>query len=160
MQFLGKLGLISFQSATVSCSNNKFQFSLHGSENSLIDKRLSPIMNNSEKIAVESNMNISGHIFTALNIPTGVCQSFCSRGGISQHALGEDTPWEDTPTPWAEPPLPRRPMHRTVSILLECTLVIHCMLGILTKFIFHCSKINYPPITTCQRPQEMSLKQC
>ena len=38
--------------------------------------------------------------------------------------LGIHPPWVDTPSPWAEPPPPsRRPLQRTVRILLECFLV-------------------------------------
>ena len=73
----------------------------------------------------------------------------CSLGCVSQHALGQtppgrhplaDTPWADTPRqtpPTADtshsrhqppPPQqtspPRRPLQRTVRILLECILVI------------------------------------
>ena len=76
------------------------------------------------------------------NVFTPVCQSFCSQGGVSQHALGQTPPWAETPgqtppvsqhalgqTPpcvsqhalWQTPP--RMPLHRTVRILLECILV-------------------------------------
>ena len=72
-------------------------------------------MNNSEKIAVESNMNISGHIFTVRNIFTGICQSFCSERGVYPNMhwgrqppphSGQTPSWADTPTPWADTPPP------------------------------------------------------
>ena len=39
----------------------------------------------------------SRHRYRQGNIFTGVCQSFRSQGGVSQHALGQIPPWADTP---------------------------------------------------------------
>ena len=48
------------------------------------------------------------------NVFTGVCQSFCSRGGVSLSGVGlpDRPPWTDSPTP-----------HMVKSGLLECILV-------------------------------------
>ena len=45
------------------------------------------------------------------NIFTGVCQSFCSKGGVSQHALGKTLP-SQTPPPLGRHPLGRHPLGR------------------------------------------------
>ena len=84
------------------------------------------------------------------NVFTSVCQEFCPWGGVvSQHALGggmyipvytgcgcgktprqtphrQTTLWADTSPgihPPGQTPHPRRPLQRTVRILLECVLV-------------------------------------
>ena len=84
------------------------------------------------------------HIFTVRNVVAArLCfyghLSFCSRGGgVSQHALGRHPPGP-TPSPvqcmlrYTHPPAqcmlgytpPRRPLQRTVRILLECILVVY-----------------------------------
>ena len=70
------------------------------------------------------------------NVLTPVCQSFCSHGGMcipaciwGRHPPPRQTspgqkphPSGQTP-PWAGTPPPRRPLLRTVRILLECILV-------------------------------------
>ena len=52
------------------------------------------------------------------NVFKPVCQSVCSQGegGLPQCMLGRQPPWADTP-------LGRHPLQRTVCILLECILV-------------------------------------
>ena len=59
-----------------------------------------------------------------------VCVKNSVQGGVSHHALGQTPSWADTP-PGRHPPgrlpqadTPRRPLQRTVHILLECILVI------------------------------------
>ena len=56
------------------------------------------------------------------NVFTSVCQEFCP-GGVSQHALGGGCT-----RPRADIPPPRRPLQRTVRILLEYILVFTILL--------------------------------
>ena len=73
------------------------------------------------------------------NVFTPVCQSFCSQGGVSQHALGQTPPWQTVHLlgrhlPLQTPPLADTPQcipacigadtaPMAVRILLECILV-------------------------------------
>ena len=99
-----------------------------------------------------------GHLYRAQayfrksNVFTSVCQEFCRGVGVSQYALGgvgcvsqhalgwgcvsqhsmRKGVWQTPPrqTPSRQTPPPGRPLQRTVSILLECILVISCDLAV------------------------------
>ena len=85
--------------------------------------------------ALHVQEKVTGYFFyrPQTNVFTSMCQEFCSQGG-GVHPLGRP-PWADTPLgryphpektpPWTDTLLPiRRPLQRTVHILLECTLVL------------------------------------
>ena len=42
---------------------------------------------------------------------------------VDTHLPRQMSPWADTPTPWAGTSSTRRPLKRTVRLLLECILV-------------------------------------
>ena len=77
------------------------------------------------------------------NVFTPVCQSFCSREGVSAQGVYHSMHWERPP--WQTPllgrhplvrhPLPRRSLQRTVHILQECILVVKEITSLSPGFI-------------------------
>ena len=72
---------------------------------------------------------------------------FCSQGVCIPACIGADTPLADTPSRHTSP---RRPLQRTVRILLECILVWITFILELLHTVSWCYVRGNPPNTICE----------